>query len=1537
MTLVAHEPAIAIGAGGIVPVGAKLPADQRTSPVTARAYTHPTIEGRTIVRLEPDAVAAGVDAEMAAFGFEASSVSPSLGLVRYRTLGFPAWALIHEPKKAKAALDVTDAFRQAKRLVAAKPGHAKEAFEKIAKQLQRTAPQFLPSFWEEAGRVVADQASSTMAAQCFERARQAERAYKLKTSAEDSDAVFVEFALLGALSAKTLSAYAKELAKSAGGKEAYRRFRAIIIKRALGGMPPYSGMGKDLRALAQAAGARLEAEEDLLVSELVDAPGVGKAPVEFWTTYRDALVRIAKATPEIRARLRAIWPVPRGGSDETKLAFKGTWLALLGEVGALDDVTDQGLGAWVSRLVKYAGDQPAITDAVRGFVPRLAKLDQAIDVTVDSGWDEAMSIDLAELALAEGVRLVDPAEHARFSMLWITVDPVRVAADARYGRKLVDLVARHTGDKEWEPKFAGKQGFVAARRAWIEAQLASFEAEALHACGQTIDVLENKTTAETFLPFPELHARLSQIDLAGALAAQLRAGIVDELGWPGYESAIASLGDTVQLGGAFPTLCAWNATKAIAFGKDGPIAEHDLVYKPKDHKVESVMYLDGQFLVVLDPRSGWQTVAYWSGSPKRRFEIEDRLTPWGGDCATAWTTPDGEVTLGERPFRAGDAPTGLRAFVATGQAIWPLTDHRWKPMVGEGTPPFVGDWAPREGWSIQHDRCVLLPAPEGLVASPLGLRDGLLGLRVRERDQRDDDDWSDEPEECERIDGVTWTGMQEPFALLVLPGDPAPRPLQTASAKNQRFLGATGPGTEIYSTAGEHLSTVNEHAWAAQGWGVLVPPAAFWDYLTPRDPAGSEALRGISVDAARVILEAARTDDATLARTRAAVRSVRPAICDAKLVHGIAGIAAYAAQLANRLAGIAAERAKEFADTAGATLSGDALLVRKLATALATGRASKIEDFDVDVGKWLKHGRAHAALARSPLATDAERRAARDMVRALAGFGDDLSHMRLLEISEPDDFDSDDDWNTLVIQPRDGSIFAIHDSNNWALEVSTDGTFRVPAPYTIANETRLSRGLGAAWTEAYLALPDERTAWDPVIAARIAERADLSIAEATLLYTGAPDRDAYSKDFLGKQRRELVGLKMGDADAARTLFRDLPDDKLYGVIAAAVPDDPAELATPAFADRLSDAWRAKHGKRVKIPQDLVTLAKKELETDDEFGAVLTAFAGDDDQWFLKADHRPYADLNSWDQRGLFAAKARELATFIGWLFLQRPVGDPIRASIPRIVATLRGILDDPRTMWTFDSLYVEDADPKGKARRRQLLDFVNGKPFDASNAEQTALETRDDGTLLVALYESTATAAFRTAKLTGRGTERAKQLANLFVDPDDEYSDPPILDVDTALLLRSDGFAALADRVAETDVPVGQYEANPLHSARKLVARVVREHGISEDAAVLYLQTLALAEPTQAKVTLWNGWKPKQYAAAGAELVKKKLVTEGKRERAGRSLFVKGGYAKGRGKNLPMEEWKQPFYALLSRHVITEPPHLLFARAYKRIADGDKP
>jgi hypothetical protein len=1560
--LIAHDATQTITAGGIVARSAKLAEELRTSPVTARTYAHPALDGKVVVRLEPDAVAAGTDAEMAAFGFAAPAVSSPLGQVRYRTLGFPAWALVHEPKKAKVALDVTEDVRKAKRLVAAKPGHAKEAFEKIAKQLQRQAPQFLPSFWEEVGRVVADQASSSMAAQCFERARQAERAYKLKTDPEDADAVMVEFALLGALSAKTLSQYAKDLTKSAGGKEAYRRFRAIVVKRALGGMPPYSGMGKDLRALAGAADLDVEREEDALVGELIDAPGVGKAPVEFWTTYRGSIERLAKARPELRTRLRAIWPDPRGGNDDTRKAFKASWLELLAEVGALGDLPDDGLGAWVSRMIRYAGKTERVESVLRGEAERLRQLNQRVAVVAPARWSTDLSLDLAELVLSLGVELEDPPRWDDFLRDDITCDPVRVADHPKYKVKLVELVAHMMGESEHEHKMRGKAGFTAARRQWIEQRLDKLGAGALTEIESELEEVDSKTAPETFVPFPELHDRLMRIDLSRALARQLRGGIADEFGWPAYEAAFATLGDTVRIGGAFPVMTAWNKTKAIAIDASGVIAEHDLVYKPKEHSIEHVFWLGGQFLVVLDPESGWQNVAYWSGSPKQRFDFKAGIRMWGGNQPTAWTLPDGSVTLGGKSFRPGDTTIsdscdylcdGNQMWIEDGDKLF-LFDPVAGKKAGEGAPAWVSEFA-AEGWKVDKSSCVLVPAPAGVTSSPLGQRDGLLGLRVRDKivekkpAANDDDDDTPVPQEAERIDGVRV--KRQAFAYCTFPGDMTPRRIEPDNVYQGRYGDDSGPAVELYDPAepDTELCEINAHVWAARGWGAVhVPPATFWDFLSPRDPAGSRVLRQLTEAQAGQILAAARRDAAAggelgkreLAATEAAVRAV--GIASDALVRGVAGVAEYAGELANKLADVAAARSKEHADPGGQGLVGEAAQLRKLATALAAGKKTKLKDFDVDPREWLRFGRAKAALALSPIADEDDRRKARDFVRAVSGtiLADDLSRVRILELEAPDDYDSDE-WSTVQIEPIEGSVFAIETNDTWAIELSTDGTFRVPPPWKITEEVRLGRGIGTAWADAYGDLPDEAVEWDPAIAEKIAARADLSIPEATLLYCGMPG--GWGRDFLGKQKRDVLGLKMGEADAARTTFEELDSDKKLALVGAAVPDDPRLLVRPldpgGFAERLGDTWKAKFGKRAKIPQDLIAAAKKDLPCGDELGAILPAFAGaHDDAWFLKPDLRSIHELGGWrDDKGLTIDKAGELAMVVGWLFANRPVGDPIRAGIPVVVERLREVLDDERVLFKLEDHYYDDEDQKQVARATSIVDMVGGKPTKLpKDGDDECLDARDDGAIIVGRFKSNVIGAWRPAQL-DKSRKRVEQLAQAMQDSDDSYGDP-LKPFKLIALVRSDGFGAFAERVRDTPVPEGQYEANPLAAAPKLVAKVVKELGISEEAATLYLQTLALAEPTQRNVCLWNGWKPKQYQTAAAELVKKKLVMEGKRERAGRTIFVKGGYTKGDKKNLPLEEWKLPFYSgVLDRNVPAEPCHLLFFAAWKRIDDGEKP
>ncbi len=1565
--LQAHGPIDVINANGIAPLGSKLADDQRTSPVTARSYKHPALDpGVVVIRLEPDAVAEGIDAEMVAFGFSPPTVTKALGQVRSRTLGFPGWALVHEPKKAKAALDVTEDMRKAKRLVAAKPGHAKDAFEKIAKQLQRTAPQFLPSFWEEVGRVVADQASTTMAAQFFEKARTAERAYKLKTDPEVADQAFVEFALLGALSAKTLSQYAKDLVKQAGGAEAYRRFRAIVVKRGLGGMPPYSGMGKDLTSLAQAAKADEQLEADKLAEELIEAPGVNKAPIEFWTTYLESLKRLAAAKPEIKTRLRAIWPEPRGGSDEKKQEFASSWIEMLHDVGALAELPDDGLGGWISKLFKFAGKTPRTEEILRREAPRLIALNQPVSCLTRARWGHDLNLDLAELILQLGVSLAKNEENDSFDHDTMNVDPVLVAGHAEYGKALVDAVANMIGQSEHEHRMRGKSGFTAARRQWIEERIAELGGDkSFIYVAAAVSTLEGKTTPETFLPFEDLHTRLGKVDLADTLAMHLRSGIADELGWPAYEEAVAKLGSPIKTGGAFPYLTVWNASKAIALGPEGVIAEHDLVFKAKEHELENVWFVDGQFLVELKIKSKWETVAYWSSKPKDRFKQEFNWSQWGGKLPDQLALPGGGVTLGGKVIHAGDQKFArTREFLSDGTTIWledndkyftldPSKDSKAKSE----PPPWVSEYA-REGWNVS---AVLQPAPAGLTSSPLGLKDGKLGIRSRSKKDDGDDKF---PQEHERIDGVSAKFNRSVFALIQFPGSDAPRGLDPDGSSNPRFLGGEGPGVELVSETGEQLGVANAHDWAARGWGVLVPPATFWDYVSPRDPAGSAALRAVTAERVRPVLAAALEDIAAqdktprpLPKAEAAVRAAFPEITDGNLVTGVAGFAERAAELAREVADLAAARSKEHADPSGSGLLGEAAQLRKIAKALAAGRETKLPDNDVDPRDWLINARARAALSLSPLADADDRRKAREMIQAMSGtiFAEDLSRMRTFDLEAPEDWDNNVEWGTLLIQKHEGSTYVIDPNSDWGIELSGDGKWRVPPVqgtslmWKISDDQKLSKGIGTVWADRFLESPDEPIPWDPQIGKVLAEKSGLSEVEAVLLWINVVSMSTWSKDFLGKKHRELLGgLKVNDVSAAHTTFEELDSDKMLAIYEKAVPDDPALLRTPlapgGMVERLGAVWKSKFGKRAKIPQDLIAAAKKDLELRD-LGKLLPAFAGAaDDAKFLQPDRRAIDDLDGGAEDALTNGNSDDIITMIAWLFLARPVGCPIRAGIPDVVDKLVAVVEDDKLLWPFDSFWFDDEDKKQVAKRDNVLESFGGKsvelPKDSGGDPCTG--ARDDGTVIVAAYGRRVYAAFRPSKL-DKQRKKIEQLAKLMTasrDADERDDKDPNLEILARVeLMRSEAFKAFGDRVKDSPVSEGGYEANPLQSVPKLVDKVAKELGVSKEAAALYLQTLALAEPTQQRVCQWNAWKPKQYKDASAELVNKKLLVEGKRERAGRTLFLKGGYTSTSAsrKNLPMEEWKQPFYTAIGRQLPVEPAHLLFARAWKRIEDGDKP
>ena len=773
-----------LGAGGLVPANAKLGKDDVVEVVVARAYRHAVLPGRTVVRLTAQSVVTGDDLEMATLGFGAGEDRGAVAKERKRPLGFPGWALVNDPKNARHALDVVKELKKAARKAKSKPGHAKEAIDALADKLSKTVPHFLPSFFEEAGRAFIEHGAQSYAATMFGKAREAEAVHALEVDEQHRVDGFLEFALAGAVTTKALTQYAKELAEHHEPKVAYAHFRQLCLQRTLGGMPPWSGMAKELRRLAKAAKLDVDAEDRAFVVEIIESPALGKAAGEFWRAYEGPLTELGKQSAPARGALLNLFPT--GSAYSTDL--DDAWLDLLEATGAVhaliaNDAPPEaqptgGRAAWFDKLtVHLARDyrnqeigERAFT-LLRRMAPMLIADGAPIACTGRYSW---IDLDLCELALELGVPVAPPASHPRINVdAWAKraskpgygTDPVRTAAHATMGPLLAAAVAQAIGGDAFDPVSRGKAGFLAAKRAWLEELIARAEQGGLVGLGEAIEVVTAKVKADTFKDLPDLHARFAAIDPAPALARSLRIGLIDELGWPALEEAGLELnpdGKTAMtVHGGPPAVVLATKTRAIAIGPAGRLGVHDLVIPPK-HELVTVRFIGGQFLVVL--KETYKARAYWSEAPRDLFDTD---TSWWSVHALvpkAAVLADGAWLEGGVPIRAGDRRVpdaqNLAAYDGTTSWIaeWKDGHHRWRELSASGEPgryswpPFIEAGIDPD-WKIDAASSYLLPVP--VATSPLGVADGFAGVRVRYQGANQHNQTR---RDLTTIDGVRWTG-----------------------------------------------------------------------------------------------------------------------------------------------------------------------------------------------------------------------------------------------------------------------------------------------------------------------------------------------------------------------------------------------------------------------------------------------------------------------------------------------------------------------------------------------------------------------------------------------------------------------------------------------------------------------------------------------------------------------------------------------------------------------------------------------------------
>ncbi|MFJ5266570.1 DNA-binding protein [Streptomyces sp. NPDC088387] len=1625
--------------------GAVLPADtrdagERAVPLTARGYRHPGLDDRVVVRLVAGELGAAEDLAAGFLGLEPDGEPAVVGLGMRQSLGFPEWVLVHHPEDGHHALGVVPDLERAARQAKSRPKTAMDAYVELGARLAASVPHFLPTFYEQAGRVFLAEENATYAAQLFTRARKAEAEHGLVIEEDRLDAVFLEFALAGALPVKVLSAYGRELAARVPAEEALRRFTRLCLRRTAGGLPPSAQMAGDLRKLARAAGRDADLAEQEYLSELLALPATLRAAAGWWKGHRTALVALAARQPRVRGTLLDM--IPASYDDE----MPALWLQVLNDSGATAGLWDaslpeeerprDGTAGWLDRFLTFRERARSWRGSTR--MPELYPL---VERAVDRLRDELRAsggalrithdIDLIDLLLSLDVPVAAPERDDALPLTqWAQGEGHRdllfLGADARFHNaflKGADHFSAHDQALDAIRLLAVSPGGRPLLARWVAAVVRRFTVVGLPQLPDALARLKWLPAEALALAEDEVREAVAT-DLAPVLVRTLRAGLFDELGWPAWEEAAADLVPKAQVedlvvADAWPHLVVAGAAQARVIGAEGTLLTHDLRIPANDHHGDpGFHHVDGELLVYWNSRNGLR--GYWHGRADRVEALESEHGTRGtemdwykGDLPITLPLPGGGRTTGRGVVHPGDTTVPEeRALLFDGSSYWVWNAdsedreaHGWyeyDPATGDrgrmSRPAFLADTlrdAP-EGSTFAGGR--LRPSPTSGAAPASAPVDGLVGLRRLTL--------PDGSTRVEDLAGHTLTLPADaglPYTLVMFPGAERPTAVVrnnwqldlvdadgvvTAWGKTDRTAGVFGEGT------------------------LLLPPVQYWECLTPRDPEGSAGLRSIDRDTAAALLAAAGDKDAEA--LPAAIRALLP-VTHPALLKGIAGVVRYAAGQQSVL-DAAATRLTQAMDGGlvdeGPAGPADSLLRDAMSGLGASSgywwsrddradtvfralrvltRAAEATDTAADLpagrlhldGPELPSGQpalttviAHASAlayrAAAGTTTDEHREALRQLLAGLDRLGlggsTGADHWRavslhvdahLLRVGTGDWREGS--WSGLL-PLADGAFLAVtghtslgDDGCDFAgLFHDPTGRFAAPEPYKMlacdpigqggrgergGQSGRGSRGGQDGQGERPVPLGDFLAAlaehgpapWFPQAAEEFARLTGTTETMARLVVAGLPGVDAYERMFLTTEARNAIGVKAAPAAVAKDELRGIDAAVRAAVVAALLPADPAQLWTegPDVAAGAA-VWNARLGRRPALPEELLGDAVRALKRSawsvrEALPALLDPTGAPqlsrDLRWEVNGDRvRPVGD----DTAGFTTDTLVGTVALAAWLAHRLPAGDPIRAALPPALTAVRSRLAAPGLMLDL-----------GRYISLPAFRKAAGAPTETGPGFERY------GAVVLATHDDQPAPGIRVDLLDETGQD--PHLPATRVD-DHPYA------AEVALrLVRDPRFAAL---LADPGEPiVGErgkdgtwWPQDPGRSVPDLVTAAAKEYGLGEDAATLYLMLLAMPDPTDRSTARWTGWKPARLKAARAELAATDLVVGATRTRAGRSLFLPGGWAEQPAPRVPLERWKLPLFDVVhGEHasfgliVPTEPVADLYRRAWQRVLDGDAP
>lgn len=1485
-------------------------AGERSFPLAAATYAHALLPGRTVVRLTPEPLLAAEKSALAVTGLELEEQA-HVGHVRRRAVGFPEWPILNDPDNAQVALDLVDDLKRLSARARSKPGAVKKEIIALADTLDASTPHFLPTFLEEAGRIFLETGNTSQASQMFTKAREVERRHALLIDEERHRDVMMEFAFAGAISAKEFTAESTHLAERMEPAEAYEQFRTLCLERVRGGLTPYSGMKKDLAKLAKAAGLKPADEEAALAAVLLRAPSIQRANQKFWKDYKTAIRKAAKQDETLQAHMLTMSP------DEIRV---DDWIDMLRGSGAIELVKQGEHPDFIRRILGLATRIMWDTDSKEKLAPLLDEIlphAGCTAIAVPDGWLDEIPAEAWEQLLSNGVAI---SFTSNFPLAYIDLTtwagnehraPLpHVAASEQMRKYLFRGIERALEDSDEITVISTDRHLHPVVVALLTERI-----ESLESVPPTADRLTEVTDYVRHFEFvddTEIQGLLDRVrtyhgDLAEVLAETLHRGLPEELGWPEFEIAYGEKSKNAPNNWTIARDC-WPGVvvhndKQLALVVGESTTE---IQNWTGEEIAGVTEADGQIAIVTRHRSANGTKISWSGA-REPLDIKVSHFPHSAGLTASVPVPGGRL-LGENVVVRPDQPAwsfNSRQIFVEDDRFWVLNDLEKfieiDPDTGALGRESMPDWFEqqcRRHPDLEFDPLTsqLRPVCEETEKSPFSTADGYHRHAVFTR--KGDPDFA----LIVDADGTEYTVTGElarsVFGVIRLPNG-QPRILSTSRQNTWVTDPSDGMPTRSYGFR------FNSEMW--------------WHHTRHRDPEVSAKLREITSDDLRIVIKRftkLHVDD-DLADTVGHLLDID----DYAVNHAIAQHAAALAQSWPEVG------------TSPDVAVTRTLAIQKHKDILFSAMVHRWDDIDA-LSVW--HGAARLGLTDRELPPKPDSwRVSENNWMELLGCADALLALAAMPGRTLEEVRA---LKELWVLLRDANLLStghltidqLYDKGRYREIHAKFPPLTLPGGQHYGNRFMVARADGGdpitidgrtLELENRREITPSRTDLEPVFDALIERLRDngpqpwspqpgeafaaangAPVAEAHLIMSGFPNFHVYEANFMPKDVRTALGIKVAEAkEAKRRLSRF--SEHFLRVLAAGIPENAESVLDNGLDVQAMAEYWSEHGPAapLQLPADIADRKPKRLSTE----TLLNVLDGKHDDY--------------WDSR----------VKSVLWLANELDMSDPVRSNLADVAEKLHESPESHHAISLGPLMSYWDT------TRRLNLPI---RKFDDPNDPiyQSGRFTRIEGS-----WPGATSISVDVSDITDADDPDLLQAIDFAV-----MSDTSTDDLWALKLYLQGSLSAYATWLRE---PGDGDPHDPRAAAPELIGEVASTLNVSENAAVYYLQLLAWPNPTEANVRRWNGWKKTDITNAGTELVDAGVVVEAKRSRAKRKYFLPGGWTEGQPPHLPIETWKtEPFgivkkgarskaEPLLWVAVAPLPPTEWFAACWKRSRGDDAP